>query len=90
MNVQVLFAATEPDARVMVFGALRVRLFVPPQTDCVPLVTVRPVGKTSVNARPVRFTLPGTEALVLSIVNVSVEVAFFAIGSGLNVLEKSG
>jgi hypothetical protein len=60
---------------------------VPPQTVAVPLATVRPVGRVSVNATPVNAT---AFAAGLVIVNVSEVVAFRAMVLGLNTLAIDG
>ena len=63
----------------------------PPQVEVgLVVATVRPTGSVSVKAMLLKARFPGTEALVLSIVNERVEVAFLAIGPELNDLEKSG
>jgi len=60
---------------------------VPPQTVAVPLATVSPVGKVSVNATPVSAS---TLAAGLVMVNVSEVVPFTLMDAGLNTLAMDG
>ena len=80
LKVQLPPAAKEPPVIAIVrLEAVRVRLFVPPQTDCVPSVMLNPRGMTSLKAIPLRATLP---TVVFEIVNdrVDVEPAAIVVG----------
>lgn len=80
-------AARDPPVTAMVLvEAVRVRLFVPPQTDWVPSVIVTPVGRTSVKLNPDN----DEPEFGFVIVNVNVDVAFFRMAAGENDLARRG
>lgn len=81
-NVQLPPAARDPPVTAIVRDdAVRVRLFVPPQTDCVPSVMLNPTGMTSLIEIPLRATFP---TVVFEIVNDNVDVEPAAIVVGEN------
>ena len=85
LNWQGAPVATVAPASIIVTGAVTVK--VPPHCELVPLATVRPVGRVSVNPTPVSEA--GFPA-GLVIVNVSNVVLFKEIGLGTNDLEITG
>src|SRR4030095_16143487 len=87
LNVQEPLAAIVPtDNAIVPVPAVVVILFIPPQALKVPVATVKPAGKTSVNATPVS----AVPVFGLLIVNVSVVVLPVKMGFAVNALLMTG
>lgn len=85
LKVQLLLTAIVAPESEIVLPPLVVS--VPPHTAVVPLVTLRPAGRTSVNATPDSATVL-TAGLAMA--KPKLEVAFTAITLGLNALAIAG